>query len=117
MIGEQADIEVEAELRKAGEANILIIASTGNDKFAKPRFPASSNLENILSVSATNGQEIAGYSNKQGDIGAEGSVETFGLNSIIVQDSGTSYSAPAVSLVAAMILVYRPHWNYKKSEK
>ncbi len=107
--------EVYDVLKEAERNNILVVASVGNDYRLTSRYPAAFKLKNIISVSAATGLQLADYANGQADICADGTdITTIGLYNRVVTDSGTSFSAPVVTLVAALIESQEPFWSYKK---
>jgi thermitase len=103
-------------VRKAFEAGILVVAasgSTGNNNDATPHFPASYNVENILSVAATDKSDaLAQFSNygaRSVHLAAPGrDILTTALGNDYEQHSGTSLAAPMVSGVAALALSAHP---------
>ncbi|HVR35443.1 MAG TPA: S8 family serine peptidase, partial [Methylomirabilota bacterium] len=94
-------------------AGIVFVAAAGNDSNdndATPRYPASYDLDNIVSVAATTRTDgLASYSNFGAgsvDLGAPGSSMTTTYHSgdsSYVLNSGTSFSAPVVAGAFALM--------------
>ena len=103
-------------LRKAQEEDLLIVAasgSTGNNNDAIPHFPASYDVENIVSVAAVDKSgalaRFSNYGASSVQLGAPGSdILTTALGNDYEQRSGTSMAAPVVTAVAALALSAHP---------
>ncbi|MBU7596079.1 type VII secretion-associated serine protease mycosin [Streptomyces sp. P38-E01] len=113
------DSPLHRAVARAQRANILVIASAGNDGASgeeKDNFPAS--IPGVLGVAASDrNNERAGFSQsgEAVDIAAPGVdiVSTVpGAGHCV--DNGTSFAAPYVAGVAALVRAKYPKWDYKQ---
>ena len=104
-------------LRKTNEAEILVVAASGNtgsNNDATPHFPASYTAENILSVAAVEKSdalaEFSNYGARSVHLAAPGrDILTTALGNDYDVRSGTSLAAPVVTGVAALALSSQPN--------
>lgn len=98
-------------------AGILFVAAAGNEannNDANPSYPASYNVDNVISVAAVdrNGNlaSFSNYGESSVDLAAPGvSILSTVLGSNYSSYSGTSMAAPHVSGVAALVLAREPN--------
>ena len=107
---------LEDVIRKAGAEGILFVAAAGNassDNDVKPHYPASYDLNNVISVAAVNrNDELTAFSNYGATsvhIAAPGQqiVSTW-LQHGFEEKQGTSMATPFVAGVAALVLATNP---------
>jgi subtilisin family serine protease len=88
----------------------VVVAAAGNSSSSSPNYPAA--CDNVVSVSATDSNDsLASFSNYGSwiDLAAPGvSVTTLTTGSGYSSRSGTSFSAPIVAGVAALVLSVKP---------
>ncbi|MCH7568552.1 MAG: S8 family serine peptidase [Nanoarchaeota archaeon] len=100
---------------------IFAAGNSGSDNDLIPQYPCSFDSDNIICVAATNendqlaNRNYSSFSSNYGlttvDLGAPG-VDIMVSSGGRV--SGTSFSAPHVSGIAALILSIHPDWNYQQ---
>ena len=103
---------LEDVIRKAGEADILFVAASGNssvDTDRQPHYPSSYKLDNVISVAALDrNDQLASFSNyglKSVHIAAPGKeILSTWLDNDFREASGTSMATPMVAGVAALVL-------------
>jgi subtilisin family serine protease len=112
---------MEAAIKEARDKGILFIAAAGNeanDNDAAPTYPATYQLENVISVAATDDKdELAYFSNygkKSVHLGAPGvDILSTAPGGKYVQLSGTSMACPHVAGAAALIMGFFPGIDFK----
>lgn len=114
-------IEYEAKIK---EYPGLVVCAAGNDGLELELdglaiYPASFNLDNLITVGASdvanNKADFSNYGNKYVDIFAPGVniMTTYTNGSLCQMRQGTSFAAPFVSGVAALLLSYNPNFTAK----
>ena len=109
-IGPGDDPILETAIDNAFAQGILLVASAGNDDTSEPLYPAA--YYNVMAVSSTNGEDIKTGHSSFGpwvDIAAPGTdIVTTNLDGEYIATAGTSFSAPYVAAVGALVLAHRP---------
>jgi len=99
-------------IKDARDAGLLFVAAAGNDAYdndrADPEYPASYDLENIISVAATDHNDaLASFSNYGAtsvDVGAPGDdIYSTRPNNTYAIGDGTSFAAPFATGLAGLI--------------
>src|SRR6185503_638936 len=107
---------LEDVIRKAGDEGILLVAAAGNDSSDNdrtPHYPASYQLNNVISVAAVNrNDELTSFSNYGANsvhVAAPGeAITSTWLNHDFSEKKGTSMATPFVAGVAALVLATNP---------
>jgi subtilisin family serine protease len=125
---EVADHNALFDVMQAAQANDhLLIAAAGNDGVntdQTPHYPSSFDLNNMISVGATNNLDelawFSSYGSASVDIAApgDGIISVSNLFAGFIEDyaweSGTSLAAPHVTGVAGLILEMQPELGYQQ---
>ena len=97
----------------AADKGVLLVAAAGQDVGGPVLFPA--NLEEVIAVSGTNEDSNFWFKSNQGpeiELSAPGiNIYTTTLGGGYVTRSGTSFSSPMVSAIAALLASKYPHLN------
>ena len=118
--GADNDPWLKSSIQAAGNAGILFVAAAGNSGVnidVKPTYPASFNLDNVLTVAATDKNDaLASFSNfgvNSVDLAAPGvNIYSTMRNNAYATMSGTSMAAPAVTGAAALAWSVVPDADY-----
>lgn len=113
---------LEDVIRKAGEADILFVAASGNDSEnadRTPHYPANYQLPNIISVAALDRRDqLASFSNygaKNVHVAAPGKeILSTWLGNKYEEHSGTSMATPFVAGIAGLVLSVEPNLSVKQ---
>jgi len=93
---------------------VLLVASAGNSATDEVFYPAA--YYNVMSVASTDGEDAKTDHSTFGawvDIAAPGTdIVTTDLNGEYIATAGTSFSAPYVAAVAALVLAHRPELTH-----
>ncbi len=108
--GPAGDAVVKAAIENAFKAGVLLVASAGNSDTSQPNYPAA--YPHVMAVASTNGEDSKTGHSSFGvwvDIAAPGTdIVTTNLEGEYIATAGTSFSAPYVAAVAALLFAYRP---------
>ncbi|CDJ42595.1 Whole genome shotgun assembly, reference scaffold old set, scaffold scaffold_12, related [Eimeria tenella] len=111
-------------VQRARQAGMIVVAAAGNyngnnDNDKQPVFPASYDLDNVVSVAAIsrNGQlaPFSSYGKKQVDVAAPGAnIMTTSARRSYRSVSGTSFAVPMVTGTLALLWTRLPQLNYRQ---
>lgn len=111
-------------VQRARQAGMIVVAAAGNyngnnDNDKQPVFPASYDLDNVVSVAAIsrNGQlaPFSSYGKRQVDVAAPGAnIMTTSARRTYRSVSGTSFAVPMVTGTIALLWTRRPQLNYRQ---
>jgi len=113
-------------IQAAQAANHLFVAAAGNlstDTDVAPHYPSSFDLDNIVSVAATDNTDglawFSSFGSVSVDLAAPGdnvmsTYKLFAQFEDYAWLSGTSMATPHVSAVAGLILGLQPDWSYQQ---
>ena len=114
----QAFVDAITAAKSAGH---IFVAAAGNDGLNidnAPAYPASFNLDNVISVAATNSTDnLAGFSNyglNSVDVAAPGVSILSTVPGGYAYLSGTSMATPHVAGVVALVRGQHPEWTYQQ---
>jgi subtilisin family serine protease len=107
--GPDGDPIVKEAIDNAFANGVLLTASAGNEDTSKPLYPAA--YYNVMAVASTNGEDIKTGHSSFGtwvDITAPGTdIVTTDLDGEYIATAGTSFSAPYVGAVGALVMSHR----------
>jgi hypothetical protein len=112
--GPEGDPIVKEAIDGAFAQSVLLVASAGNDDTITPHYPAA--YYNVMAVASTNGEDIKTGHSSFGlwvDIAAPGTdIVTTDLDGEYIATAGTSFSAPYVAAVGALLLSRKPELTH-----
>ncbi len=112
--GPDGDPIVQEAIDNAYAQGILLVASAGNSATDAIHYPAG--YYNVMSVASTDGEDAKTDHSTFGswvDIAAPGTdIVTTDLNGAYIATAGTSFSAPYVAAVAALVLAHDPNLTH-----
>ena len=110
VFGPEGDKVVNTAIDNAYEKGVLLVASAGNSDSSRTHYPAA--YPTVMAVASTNGEDLKTGHSTFGpwvDIAAPGTdIVTTDLGGEYISTAGTSFSAPYVAAVAALLFAHRP---------
>lgn len=105
--------------KSVGHLFVCAAGNNGRNIDSSPAYPASYNLDNIISVAATNNDDgrpsWSNYGATSVDLGAPGvTILSTYRNSGYAYMDGTSMASPHVAGVAALVYAQNPTWTYQQ---
>ena len=105
----------------AQSKGMLVVAAAGNstnNNDTIPTYPASYNLDNVISVASFNSRgnisDFSNYGVNSVHIAAPGEDIYYYYAGSLYMSAGTSFAAPFVTGVASLVWEKNPSWNYKQ---
>ncbi len=112
--GPEGDPIVQEAIDNAFAQGVLLVASAGNSATDGVHYPAG--YYNVMAVASTDGEDAKTDHSTFGawvDIAAPGTdIVTTDLNGEYIATAGTSFSAPYVAAVGALVLAHRPDLSH-----
>ncbi|MFV0392711.1 MAG: S8 family serine peptidase [Paludibacteraceae bacterium] len=101
---------INAAIEYATQNNVLIVCASGNDNFTAVNYPASH--PNVLAVGGTNNSNkrasFSNYGNLLDIVAPAENIYSTDLDDSYSFDSGTSFAAPQITGIAALVFTVRP---------
>lgn len=118
---EEARTEYKKTLEYAVSKGVVIVCSAGNHNSNIPIYPAAYYLPGVISVGATDNLDRKAWFSNYGswvDVSAPGEKITTAINgNKYGKTQGTSFAAPFVAGVAALLVTQHPDWSAEKIHK
>ncbi len=109
-LGPDDDLAVKEAVDYAAEQGLLLVASAGNSDTGTPHYPAA--YAHVMAVSSTDGEDMKTGHSTYGpwvDIAAPGTdIMTTDVDGQYIATAGTSFSAPYVAAVGALVWSHSP---------